>query len=77
MVGGDEGKGIKSFFDTSDEETYVARSFNSDDAAEMLVLPQLKTLLSDTQVEQWNFPQASIELINGLIQDLESGDLIA
>jgi len=73
LVGGDEEKGIKSFFDNFDEETYIQRSFASEDAAEMLVIPQLKGLLSDEQIAQWNFPQESIDLIEELIGDLEEG----
>lgn len=73
LVGGNPEKGIKSFFDSFDEERYIARSFSSDDAAEMLVLPQLRGLLSDDQVRQWGFTQASIDLITDLIEGIEAG----
>ena len=77
LVGGDEEKGIKSFFENFDEESYVARSFSSQDAAEMLVVPQLRGLLSDAQIKQWQFPEASIALIEGIIGDLEEGRCLA
>jgi hypothetical protein len=77
LVGGDADRGIRSFFDTFDEETYVSRSFTSQDAAEMLVLPQLRGLLSDEQRRQWSFPPASVALIEKLIADLEQGRYLA
>ena len=77
LVGGDPDRGLKSFFDNFDEESYVQRSFTSQDAAEMLVVPQLKGLLADEQIRQWRFPRQATELIEGLIRDLESGDWLA
>lgn len=76
-VGGDAEKGLQSFFDTFDEETYIARSLPSAIAVEMLVLPQLRNLLTERQREQWGFPPESIELIESLIEDLEMGRCIA
>ena len=73
LVGGDSKKGIRSFFDNFDEESYIARSFTSEDAAEMLVIPQLKGLLSDEQIAQWGFTEASIDLIRDLIKGIEEG----
>ncbi|MCL2641061.1 MAG: thymidylate synthase [Phycisphaerales bacterium] len=73
QVGGDAERGLASFFDTFDEQTYVERSLTSEDAKEMLVVPQLKELLSPRLVEQWKFPQGSIDLIERLIKGLESG----
>ena len=72
-VGGDEDRGLKSFFDTFDEETFLARSLTSEMAADMLVLPQLHQLLSDTGIEQWGFPPEAVELGRALIRDIESG----
>ncbi len=72
-VGGDTERGLQSFFDTFDEETFIARSLSSEIALDMLVLPQLRDLLSDRQIEQWKFPDASVKLIASLINDLESG----
>jgi len=77
LVGGDPERGLKSFFDNFDEESYVQRSFNSQDAAEMLVIPQLKGLLTDEQVGQWRFPQQGIDLIEDLIKGMESGEYVA
>ena len=77
LVGGDPKKGIRSFFDNADEDTYIRRSFSSEDATEMLVLPQLRGLLSEDQIAQWKFPQESIDLIEGLIQDLEEEKYLA
>ena len=77
LVGGDADRGIKSFFDNFDEESYIARSFTSDDAAEMLVLPQLRGLLSDDQIRQWGFTEASLDLINDLIEGVETGRYVA
>jgi hypothetical protein len=76
-VGGDEARGLKSFFESFDEKSVVKRSLSSDAACEMLVLPQLRGLLSDDQRAQWGFPPESIRLIEGLIADLESGRLTA
>lgn len=76
-VGGDAERGLKSFFDNFDEETYLARSLTSEMARDMLVIPQLKELLSPRLVAQWRFPNASIRMIEGIIADLESGKLRA
>jgi Thymidylate synthase len=74
-VGGDTERGLQSLFDTFDEETYLARSLTSEMAREMLVLPQLKGLLTNQSMEQWKFPQESIDLMNALVKDIESGEL--
>jgi hypothetical protein len=76
-VGGDAGRGLKSFFENFDEQSVVARSMASEDAAEMLVLPQLRGLLSDGARKQWRFPKKSVEMIEGLIRGLEKGELTA
>lgn len=73
QVGGDAARGLASFFDTFDEQRYLGRSLSSDDAKEMLVLPQLKELLTDRMIEQWRFPPSSIALLKSLIADIESG----
>ncbi|MCL2648983.1 MAG: thymidylate synthase [Phycisphaerales bacterium] len=73
QVGGDAQRGLASFFDTFDEQTYIERALTSEDAKEMLVVPQLKELLSPRLIEQWKFPQSSIDLIETLIKGLESG----
>jgi thymidylate synthase len=76
-VGGDAAKGISSFFETFDEDGYVERALSSQDAAEMLVVPQLKGLLQPEQRKQWKFPPASVSLIEELIADLEAGKYLA
>lgn len=72
-VGGNAERGLRSFFDTFDEETFISRSLTSEQAREMLVLPQLHDLLSERQIEQWKFPPESIALAKRLIADIESG----
>lgn len=73
QVGGDKGKGLRSFFDNFDEQSYLGRSLNSDDAREMLVLPQLRGLLTPALIEQWRFPPSSLALLKDLIAGIESG----
>ena len=73
QVGGDAERGLKSFFDTFDEQAYLDRSLTSEDARDMLVLPQMQELLTDRMIEQWRFPQSSIDLIEDLIAGIESG----
>ena len=68
-VGGDTDKGLQSFFDTFDEESFVARSLTSEMARDMLVLPQLEGLLTDRQIEQWGFPPESVAIVEGLTDD--------
>ena len=72
-VGGDAEKGLQSFFDTFDEATFIARSLTSEMAAEMIVAPQLRNLLTPRQIEQWGFPPDSVALVEKLIADIESG----
>jgi len=76
QVGGDAERGLRSFFDNFDEEAIVKRSMTSEEAKEMLVLPQLKGLLSDSQIEQWKFGPKSIEILEQLITDIEEGRLV-
>ena len=73
-VGGDADRGLHSFFETFDEEAFIARSLTSEMARDMLVLPQLQNLLTDRQREQWGFPPESIALLESLIRDIENGD---
>jgi hypothetical protein len=72
-VGGDPDRGLRSFFETFDEDTFVARSLTSDVARDMLILPQLYDLLTPRQMEQWQFPPASVALIKSIIKDFEDG----
>jgi len=75
QVGGDAERGLKSFFETFDETRYLERALSSEDAREMLVLPQLKGLLEPQQIEQWRFPETSVRLISELIAGIEAGEL--
>ena len=72
-VGGAPDRGLQSFFQTFDEDAFVARSLTSEMARDMLVLPQLQNLLTKRQREQWRFPPESIALIEALIRDIETG----
>ncbi len=59
-----------------DEESYVARSLTSEMARDMLILPQLRDLVSERGVADWKFPAESIEIGKKLIEELESGELL-
>lgn len=72
QVGGDDQRGLKSFFDTFDEDSYLERALSSADAQEMLVLPQLRELIT-LRKDEWKFPPSSIKLIEDLITDIEAG----
>ena len=72
-VGGDADRGLRSFFETFDEDTYVARSLTSEMAADMLVIPQLKALLSPDLRAQWHFPPDAVALIEELLAGMQSG----
>lgn len=72
QVGGDDERGLKSFFDTFDEQSYLDRSLSSEDAKTMLVLPQLKELLTIRR-DEWKFPPENIALLEQLIADIEAG----
>jgi hypothetical protein len=74
-VGGAADRGLQSFFETFDEDAFIARSLPSEIACDMLVLPQLYDLLSERQAEQWRFPTESTDLIKSLIRDIENGVL--
>ena len=76
-VGGDAERGLQSFFDTFDEETYIARSLTSEMAADMLVLPQLYDLVSEERAAQWRFPAEAIALGKKIIADIEKGLMTA
>jgi hypothetical protein len=72
QVGGDTERGLKSFFDTFDEASYMERAMCSEDAKELLVLPQLRELITQRK-EEWKFPPASVKLVEDLIADIEGG----
>ena len=73
QVGGDAQRGLRSFFENFDEERYIARAMDSADAGELLVLPQLRELLTESKVRQWKFPAAALELIGNLVREIEAG----
>jgi len=75
-VGGDTERGLQSFFDTFDEASYLSRSLTSEMARDMLIVPQLKQLISASGVEDWRFPPSAIALGEQLIEDLESGKYV-
>jgi hypothetical protein len=77
QVGGDKEKGLRSFFETFDEEAYLRRSMTSADAQESLVVPQLRDLLTPQKAAQWKFPREAVKLLEELIADLEAGRLKA
>lgn len=71
-IGGDKNRGLQSFFETfPDEESYLAHSLTSEISTEMIILPQLKNLLTEDQIKQWAFPTAGIRIIEDLITELE------
>lgn len=72
-VGGDTEKGLQSFFETFDEDAFVARALPSEVALDMLVLPQLRNLITPRQIEQWGFPPESVAIVEDLIDGLGSG----
>lgn len=72
-VGGDDARGLKSFFENFDEGAYIARSLTSEMARDMLVVPQLKELISERGQANWKFPPEAIALGQQLIDDMESG----
>lgn len=75
-VEGEPERGLQSFFELFDEDSYIAHALDSNMALEMLILPQLRNLLSDRQREQWQFPPESIDLLERLIEDFELGRLV-
>ncbi len=75
-VGGDTQRGLQSFFETFDEETYVARSLTSEQARDMLVLPQLHDFIAARSAEQWRLPPEAIALGKKLIDEMESGAVL-
>lgn len=72
-IGGDDSRGLKSFFERHDEAAFVSMSMSAEQARDLLVLPELKELLSARKIEEWGFGQPQRELIAGLIDDIESG----
>ncbi len=72
-VGGDKQRGLRSFFDNFDEESMVRRSMTSEQARDLLILPQLEELLTERKVQEWKLGPQSIALLEELIDDLKTG----
>jgi len=72
-IEGDSGKGLKSFFERHDEKTFIAMSMTSEQARDLLVLPELKELLTPKKIEEWKFGDEQTGIIQTLIDDLEQG----
>jgi len=72
-IEGDTEKGLKSFFERHDEETFINMSMTSEQARDLLVLPELKELLTPQKIEEWKFGDEQIGIIQTLINDLEQG----
>lgn len=66
-------KSVKKYI-ANGEESAIQKALTSDEAKELLVLPQLKEL---RQESTWSFEETSIALIDRIIADLESGSMIA
>lgn len=74
---GDDERGLAKFFDTLNEESFVARSLDSESATYMLVIPQLEDLKSAKSIETWQFGHEQIALIDWLIECFQNGTLKA
>ena len=72
-IEGDAGKGLKSFFERHDEETFIGMSMTSEQARDLLVLPELRELLTPQKIEEWKFGEEQTGIIKSLINDLEQG----
>lgn len=66
-----DGDQVKSFFERHDVEKFKAMSMASQFAGEMLVLPQLESLLKEEAI--WQFTDLSKTIITDLIEGLKSG----
>lgn len=72
-IGGDTEKGLKSFFERHDEETFINMSMTSEQARDLLVLPELKELLTPQKIGEWKFGDEQTGIIETLINGLEQG----
>ncbi|HUU27182.1 MAG TPA: thymidylate synthase [archaeon] len=72
-IEGDPEKGLKSFFERHDEKTFINMSMTSEQARDLLVLPELKELLTPQKIEEWKFGDEQTGIIETLINDLEHG----
>ncbi|MBU3907234.1 MAG: hypothetical protein KKA64_03210 [Nanoarchaeota archaeon] len=75
-IEGDKEIGKKSFFEIfPNVESYIKRSMTSETARDILILPQMKELLNEEQIKQWDFTGKEIKIILEEIGYLESGGL--
>jgi hypothetical protein len=72
-VGGDPDRGLKSFFERHDEQAFVNMSMTGETARDLLVLPELKELLTPRKIREWSFGEEQVALIGSLVDDLEQG----
>jgi len=72
-IEGDTEKGLKSFFERHDEETFINMSMTGEQARDFLVLPELKELLTPQKIEEWKFGDEQTAIIETIINDLEQG----
>jgi len=61
----------------NEESNVLSRAFSSEDAKELMVIPQLQELLTPKKIGEWGFPAESTSTIKSLISRLESGELTA
>jgi hypothetical protein len=71
-VGGDEERGLRSFFDNFDEASILKRSMTSEMARDMLILPQLEELRTDRKIEEWKLDEKAVALLDELIDDFKT-----
>ncbi len=75
-VGGNEEKGLQSFWESfPTTESFVTRALPSEIVKDMQVIPQLNNFLTPKQMEQWEFPPESVQIINWLIEQFQTGAL--
>jgi len=72
-IEGDPSRGLRSFFERHDEAAFVGMSMRSEQARDLLVLPELKDLLSEAKIKEWGFGPEQQRLIAALVEDLEAG----
>lgn len=63
-------KGVKEFLRNFDEEKIKQRSMTSEQARDMLIIPQLEDLIMD---EHWKFPEETKELMRREIEMMRAG----
>jgi len=72
-VGGDAERGLKSFFDNFDEQSILERSMTSERARDLLIVPQLEELRTDSKIKEWKLDDRAVALLDDLIDDFRSG----